>query len=74
MALKRIETIRPIHGFASMQVCAESDVKDEEIFAFCNRDNPAGTENGWSVVDHTEKRGPVPCETHDGRLHFVVDC
>jgi hypothetical protein len=64
-----------------MQVCAEKQASDEEILAVCNRDNPAGTENGWSTVCRSTEpdpnwgnRKPVQCADHPERLHLLVVC
>lgn len=87
--MERVEITRPIitdaglMGLAMMQVCAVDDATDEEILLACNRDNPAGTSNGWCevvrVADEsspykTENKLPVDCEDHTGRKHFVVLC
>lgn len=71
-------------GLTSMEVCAVNDATDKEILQVCNRDNPAGTTNGWTVVvrgdnelkEHrlAETAKPVPCADHEGRTHFIVLC
>ena len=69
-----------IYSICYMQVCAVVDVTDQEILEACNRENPAGTENGWSRVirsakDVTEKtKIPIACADHPERLHFLVMC
>ena len=37
-------------GIVHMQVCAVEDATDNEILVVCNRKNPSGTTNGWSVI------------------------
>lgn len=62
-------------GICSMQLCAVSDATDEELLAFANEHNPSGTERGWvRVVRDPENRAPVPCQSHAGRVHFLLDC
>jgi len=78
----RVEVTRIMVGICHMQVCTVEDATDEEILTVCNRDNPSGTSNGWSVVHRHEDPddtvfhtpGPGPCEEHDGRLHILVSC
>lgn len=73
--MKRIEITRPIIGICFMQVCAEEDVTDEEILEVCNKENPAGTINGWSTVHRgTDKNGPVECNDDPSRTHFMINC
>ena len=79
--MNRVEVSNPILGICHMQVCAVKNATDDEILAVCNRDNPAGTSNGWSTVvrepdpDSLFKApGPVQCKDHEDRLHFLVAC
>ncbi len=66
----------------TMQVCAVSDATDEEILSVCNRENAAGTENGWSIVirepngslGQEDNKAPVTCADHPWRTHFLVLC
>lgn len=71
-----IITTRPIVGITHMQVCVDPDATDADILAHCNRDNPAGTEYGWTTVirDTTDARAPVACEETPGRVHILVEC
>jgi len=70
-------------GICHMQVCAEADATDEEILEVCNKENPAGTINGWTSVirnigdtfeGKNEKALPVQCEDRPDRKHFLVAC
>ena len=65
-------------GLCYMQVCTVEDATDEEILAVCNRDNPAGTNNGWTEVvrenDPDEALRPGQCMEYPGRKHFLVRC
>lgn len=78
--MDRVIVTRAFVGIAHMQVCAVTDATDEEILAVCNRENPAGTERGWSTVcrgdsDFWGQTAPVPCASSpDHRLHFMVAC
>ncbi len=47
---QRMLVARPMIGICHMQVCVEKDCSDEEILEFCNRENLAGTSNGWARV------------------------
>jgi hypothetical protein len=72
--MERIETTNPAAGICHMQVCAEADVTDEEVLLHCNRDNPSGTQNGWTFVVRTGKGEPVTCAERPDRLHLMVGC
>ena len=74
--MKRIIVTRTILGPAHMQVCAVSDATDEEILETCNKENPAGTQNGWSTVHHEKnEQGPVACtDFPEERIHYLVRC
>jgi hypothetical protein len=70
-------------GLIAMQVCAISDATDQEILDVCNRENPAGTTNGWGRVVRSvepdewavnETSLPVPCGDDATRTHFLVTC
>jgi hypothetical protein len=77
MSETRVIVSRPIVGIAHMQVCAVTDVTDEEILAVCNRENPSGTELGWVHVcreREDERNRPVQCESDKTRTHFLVNC
>lgn len=80
--MDRVIVTRPMQGICHMQVCAARNATDEEILAVCNRDNPSGTEKGWThVLRHDEEflgtsgGGPVPCaDDPENRFHFLVAC
>lgn len=81
--MERVVVTRPYCGVVAMQVCAVKDATDEEILEVCNRENPAGTENGWGEVIRdcaevtmfkNEKSVPVQCQDHEDRQHFMVLC
>lgn len=69
-------------GICGMQVCAVPDATDKEILEVCNRENPSGTSNGWSIVIRklddasqlSEKQLPGPCADFPERIHYLVVC
>jgi hypothetical protein len=74
---------RGLMNLFAMRVCALSDATDDEILATCNRENPSGTERGWTEVVRvaddssplrTENKLPVKCSEHEGKMHFIVLC
>ena len=81
-SLPRIQVTRSMVNIFTMQVCAVDDATDEEILKVCNRENPAGTTNGWSTVirkpdgsfGREGNKAPVSCDTMKGRIHFLVEC
>lgn len=77
--MDRVIVTRPMVSLLAMQVCAIKDATDEEILDVCNRDNPAGTTNGWTNVVRTagedaKESLPVQCEQEPDRMHFLVLC
>lgn len=80
--MDRVVVTSPFVNIFTMQVCAVADATDEEILVACNRDNPAGTTNGWAVVvrepelslTQPAQTAPVACADHPGRTHFLVQC
>ncbi len=81
--MERVIITRPFIGICNMQVCAIKDATNEEILAVCNKENPAGTTNGWREVVRTEDPDslfstreslPVRCEDNPERLHLIVLC
>ncbi len=82
IVMPRVEVSRCFVGLINMQVCAVADATDDEILEVCNRENPCGTTNGWAKVvrepdgefGEPAEAAPVPCEDHEGRVHFLVSC
>ena len=77
--MNKVEVTRTMVGLCHMQVCTVADATDEEILEVCNRENPAGTSNGWSTVCHEDgdffgKTAPGPCEDYPDRVHYLVAC
>lgn len=75
--MEDIVITRPIIGIYYMQVCAVKTATDEQILAYCNEKNPAGTTNGWTTViknDTDANLNPVTCEEHQDRVHYLISC
>lgn len=80
--MNRVVVTRQMFNIFTMQVCAIQDATDEEILEVCNRENVAGTENGWQTVIRTpngefgqeENKRPVPCIDNPDRIHYLVLC
>jgi hypothetical protein len=81
--LDRVVITKAMVGICFMQVCALAEATDEEILALCNRENPAGTTNGWASVVRaleeeptliTDAHLPVVCGEYPERRHFLVAC
>ena len=63
----------------SMQVCVPEAYSDEEVEAYANEANPAGTTHGWSIrragsPNFEGYRERVPCDEREGCVHLVLDC
>jgi hypothetical protein len=67
---------RAAMGLCACQVCVRPDVSDEEILAYVNMHNVAGTADGWTTVVRgtAHEDAPVECAEYPGRLHLVVMC
>ena len=71
--MNRVVVTKPMMGGYAMQVCAKSEVTDEEILLVCNKDNPSGSTNGWGIVCRKEaETGPIQCKDYSDRTHFIV--
>lgn len=76
---KKVIITRTWVGIFGMQVCVVMDAADEEILEICNKENPAGTKNGWVRIiragdDQFPDTFPVPCEKYPDRQHLIVIC
>jgi hypothetical protein len=65
-------------GALDMQVCVPWDLSDEEVLDFANRENPCGTENGWSIRkegDRALNGSPerVQCFDSKDNCHIMLD-
>lgn len=80
--MERVVVTKALVNIFTMQVCAVTDATDQEILDVCNRENPAGTTNGWgNVIRETDgsfgretNKAPVQCGDDPGRLHLLVTC
>ena len=64
-------------GFFQMQLCVPKEFSDKEIIEFAERENPAGTQNGWILArDGDEILGGdsarVQCVDIEDNIHVVV--
>jgi hypothetical protein len=62
-----------------MQTCVPEGWTDEQVGEFANKENPAGTEQGWVVRksgDEALAGSPErnPCSTRAGFVHIMLDC
>ena len=81
--MDRVIVTKPMVGIFAMQVCACKEATNAEVLKVCNRQNPAGTSNGWSTVVRTkddlssmvaENCLPVQCADDAEREHLMVLC
>lgn len=72
------EVVSGFHGIAGMIICGPKDSTEAEILEACNRLNPSGTSNGWSVVVTDDKEypqnNPIECQQDSSRMHWIVYC
>ena len=65
-------------GMLDMQVCVPERWSDEDVIEFAERENPCGTEAGWSIRrDGDPKLGGdaerTKCEERSGFVHIMLD-
>lgn len=65
-------------GALSMQVCVPNDWTDDQVKEFADRENPCGTENGWSIRKAGDKAlngdpERSPCANGGGQVHIMLD-
>lgn len=71
---------RGFMGLLYMQVCAHKDVPHDVVQDEANRQNPAGTENGWFLIVEDGEHGnspdqwPVACKDDPDRFHYMLVC
>lgn len=65
-------------GLLYVQVCVPEQWTDEEIRIFAEKENPCGTEHGWSVRTDPELLNGDParnkCSARQGYIHVTLDC
>jgi hypothetical protein len=66
-------------GLLDMQVCIPEEWTDEQVKEFADRENMAGTENGWIIRREGDKAlagQPERCKCSDreGYVHIMLDC
>ena len=65
-------------GVLDMQVCVPDEWTDEQVKAFADTSNPAGTQNGWfirrtgdkALMGHPERQ---TCANHSDMVHIMLD-
>lgn len=62
-----------------MQVCVPADWTDEQVEEFANRENLAGTTNGWKMrpADSPYQAGApvrVQCSQNADNVHIMLEC
>jgi hypothetical protein len=63
------------HGIVHCSVCAPADLAQNEVESAVNLENPAGTSEGWKVIEPAFSSGETnPCVCHDGRQHWLMTC
>lgn len=65
-------------GLLDMQVCVPKDWTDDQIRAFAEAENPAGTSGGWSIRKEGDKLlagSPerMPCDDRESFVHVMLD-
>lgn len=66
-------------GFLDMQVCVPKDWTDEQVKEFADKENEAGTSNGWFVRRQGSERlsgcdERVTCTKHTENVHIMLEC
>lgn len=82
--MNRVLITKATNGLGGMNVCAVDAATDEEILEVCNRENRAGTDNGWIEVVRDDARdthcregeslAPSACASYPGRTHYTILC
>ena len=68
-----------IRAFLDMQVCVPENWTDDQVIKFANQENPAGTDNGWSIrrAENRFMNGDPErnhCSKRDGFVHIMLEC
>lgn len=66
-------------GIFDMQVCVPDTYTDDQITAFANETNPAGTMHGWFIRKQGDEAlagadEKVKCAERLGCVHVMLDC
>ena len=67
------------YGVLYCQVCVPNAWTDIEVKSFADKNNPAGTEHGWSIrkEGHELLGGDSerqPCSDRAGFVHIMLEC
>lgn len=64
-------------GLCAMSVCAPEGTPREEIEREANRQFPTGISSRWEIADEpfaTGEPNPSPCNSSEGRQHWLLEC
>jgi hypothetical protein len=65
------------YGFCYLSACAPLDVPAHDVEQAANESHPTGIKSQWTVAPEAFKDGeanPHPCETAEGRQHWLLAC
>lgn len=65
------------HGLVYCSVCVPKGTTKKEIVRQVNLKNPTGIGSKWKISKEYFASGPSnphQCETHKGRLHYLLNC
>lgn len=65
-------------GLLDMQVCVPKDWTDEQVLEFAEKNNPCGTEGGWSIRKQGDENlggcdERVQCKEIENNVHIMLD-
>ena len=66
-----------VKGILGMRLCVPDDWTDEQIIQFAEKENPAGTSNGWYIAEKGDTAfdgasARIKCEDRENYVHLVV--
>jgi len=65
-------------GMFRMSICVIDKMPKEEALEYIRRAHPSGTRNNWQFCSDKEFAAglpnPCPCEKHEGRTHYLLEC
>jgi hypothetical protein len=65
-------------GLVHLSVCVPAEWPRTRVETEANRSSPTGISSAWRCSDEPAFSGgqpnPCPCETADGRLHYLLNC
>lgn len=64
-------------GIVVCSVCVFSNLDRGKIEQLVNLENPTGIASHWTISKEnfrTGEKNPHPCESHQDRLHYLLNC